>query len=94
MMAIVAQLHRGHLNGNVHDEFNMEECYAQGYCGRHPGTKPYSHSITVDMQEVIGIMQVLAGRAHPIHEVYRGDTTCNPGKSLTRARGPNRPSLH
>ena len=29
MMAIVAQPYRGHLNGNVNDEFDMEECYAR-----------------------------------------------------------------
>ena len=28
------------------------------------------------MQGMIGMMQVLAGRAHTIHEVFRGDTNC------------------
>ena len=29
MMAIVAQPYRGHLNGNVNDAFDMEECCAR-----------------------------------------------------------------
>ena len=75
MMAIVAQPHRGHLNGNVNDEFDIEECYARATVA---GTRAQSLTVIVspiDMQGMIGMMQVLAGRAHPIYEEYRGDTT-------------------
>ena len=72
MMAIVAQPYRGHLNGNVNDEFDMEECYARATVA---GTRAQTLTVIVsplDMQGMIGMMQVLAGRAHTIHEVYRG----------------------
>ena len=72
MMAMVAQPYRGHLNGNVNDEFDMEECYARATVA---GTRAQSLTVIVsplDMQGMIGMMQVLAGRAHTIHEVYRG----------------------
>ena len=72
MMAMVAQPHRGHLNGNVNDEFDMEECYARATVA---GTRAQSLTVIVsplDMQGMIGVMQVLAGRAHTIYEVYRG----------------------
>ena len=74
-MAIVAQPYRGRLNGNVNDEFDMEECYARATVA---GTRAQSLTVIVspiDMQGMIGMMQVLAGRAHAFHEVYRGDTT-------------------
>ena len=45
-MAMVAQPYQGHLNGNVNDEFNMEECYARA-------KKKVS---SLDMQEMIGMM--------------------------------------
>ena len=73
MMAIVAQPYRGHLNGNVNDEFDMEECYARATVA---GTRAQSLTVIVsplDMQGMIGMMQVLAGRAHTIHELYRGN---------------------
>ena len=73
MMAMVAQPYRGHLNGNVNDEFDMEECYARATVA---GTRAQSLTVIVsslDMQGMIGMMQVLAGRAHTIHEVYRGN---------------------
>ena len=73
MMAIVAQPYRGHLNGNVNDQFDMEECYARATVA---GTRAQSLTVIVsplDMQGMIGTMQVLAGRAHTIHEVYRGE---------------------
>ena len=67
MMAIVAQPYRGHLNGNVNDEFDMEECYAHATVA---GTRAQSLTVIVsplDMQGMIGMMEVLAGRAHTIH---------------------------
>ena len=73
MMAIVAQPYRGHLNGNVNDEFDMEECYARATVA---GTRAQSLTVIVsplDMQGMMGMMQVLAGRAHTIHELYRGN---------------------
>ena len=72
MMAMVAQPYRGHLNGNVNDEFDMEECYARATVA---GARAQSLTVIVsplDMQGMIGMMQVLAGSAHTIHEVYRG----------------------
>ena len=57
----------------VKDEFDMEECYARA---KVAGTQAQSLTVIVsplDMQGMIGVMQVLAGRAHTIHEVYRGD---------------------
>ena len=65
--------YRGHLNGNVNDEFDMEECYARATVA---GTRAQSLTVIVsplNMQGMIGMMQVLAGRAHTIHEVYRGN---------------------
>ena len=54
MMAIVAQPSRGHLNGNLQDDFDMEECFARA---------TVSQSLTVivspiDMKGMIGMMQV------------------------------------
>ena len=62
MMAIVAQPHRGHLNGNVTDEFDMEECYARATV---TGTRAQSLTVIVspiDMQGMIGMMQVVGLR--------------------------------
>ena len=84
MMAMVAQPYRGHLNGNVNDEFDMEECYARATVA---GTRAQSLTVIVsplDMQGMIGMMQVLAGRAHTIHEVYRG----NDNWQLPQLEGP------
>ena len=50
----------------------MEECYARATVA---GTRAQSLTVIVsplDMQGMMGMMQVLAGRAHTIHEVYRG----------------------
>ena len=44
MMAIVAQPYRGHLNGNVNDEFDMEECYARATVA---GTRAQSLTMVV-----------------------------------------------
>ena len=57
----------------VNDEFGMEECYARATVA---GTRAQSLTVIVspmDMQGMIGMMQVLAGRAHTIHELHRGD---------------------
>ena len=35
-------------------------------------TASLQRRLPLDMQGMIGMMQVLAGRAHTIHEVYRG----------------------
>ena len=55
-MAVVAQPHRGHLNGNVNDEFDMEECYARATVA---GTRAQSLTVIVsplDMQGMIGTL--------------------------------------
>ena len=51
----------------------MEECYARATVA---GTRAQSLTVIVsplDMQGMMGMMQVLAGRAHTIHELYRGN---------------------
>ena len=53
-----------------HDEFDMEECYARATVA---GTRAQSLTVIVsplDLQGMIGMMQLLASRAHTIHEVY------------------------
>ena len=74
------------MNGNVNDEFDMEECYARATVA---GTRAQSLTVIVsplDMQGMIGMMQVLAGRAHTIHEVYRPCTAKEATPSLLQIR--------
>ena len=49
MMAIVAQPYRGHLNGNVNDEFDMEECYARATVA---GTRAQSLTVIVSPLDI------------------------------------------
>ena len=56
MMATVAQPYRRHLNGNVNDAFDMEECYARATVA---GTRAQSLTVIVspiDMQGMIGMI--------------------------------------
>ena len=70
-MAVVVQSAMGHLNGWPSYPFDQEECYA-----RATVAATRSQSLTVilsqiDMMGIIGMIQVLAARAHPIQEVYQ-----------------------
>ena len=70
-MAVVVQSAMGHLNGWPSHPFDQEECYA-----RATVAATRSQSLTVilsqiDMMRIMGMIQVLAARAHPIQEVYQ-----------------------
>ena len=70
-MAVVTQSATGHLNGWPSNPFDQEECYA-----RATVAATRSQSLTVimsqiDMMGIMGMIQVLAARAHPIQEVYQ-----------------------
>ena len=72
--SIVNQPFNGHLNGRPSDPFD-QECYA-----RCTVAATCAQSLTViisqlDMAGMMGMMQVLAARARPIHQVYHGATT-------------------
>ena len=74
--SIVNQPFNGHLNGRPSDPFDQEECYA-----RCTVAATCAQSLTViisqlDMAGMMGMMQVVAERARPIHQVYHGATTC------------------
>ena len=65
----------GHLNGRPTDPFDQEECYARCTVA---ATRAQSLTIIIsqlDMAGMMGMMQVLAARARPIHQVYHGATT-------------------
>ena len=73
--SIVNQPFNGHLNGRPSDPFDQEECYA-----RCTVAATCAQSLTViisqlDMAGMMGMMQILAGRARPVHQVYHGATT-------------------
>ena len=73
--SIVNQPVNGHLNGRPSDPFDQEECYARCTVAT---TRAQSLTVIVsqlDMAGMMGMMQVLAGRARPIHQVYHGATT-------------------
>ena len=73
------QPYRGKLNGNVNDEFDMEECYARATVA---GTRAQSLTLIVsplDMRGMIGVMQVLAGRAHTVGYKCRWWGRCEKG---------------
>ena len=70
-MAVVVQSAMGHLIGWPSHPFDQEECYA-----RATVAATRSQSLTVilsqiDMMGIMGMIQVLAARAHPIQEVYQ-----------------------
>ena len=70
-MAVLVQSATGHLNGRPSYPFDQEECYA-----RATVAATRSQSLTVimsqiDMMGIMGMIQVLAARAHPIQEVYQ-----------------------
>ena len=73
--SIINQPVNGHLNGRPSDPFDQEECYARWTVA---ATRAQSLTVIVsqlDMAGMMGMMQVLAGRARPIHQVYHGTTT-------------------
>ena len=77
-MAVVVQSAMGHLNGWPSYPFDQEECYA-----RATVAATRSQSLTVilsqiDMMGIIGMIQVLAARAHPIQEVYQATSNWTP----------------
>ena len=73
--SIVNQPFSGHLNGRPSDPFDQEECYARCTVA---ATRAQSLTVIIsqlDMAGMMGMMQVLAARARPIHQVYHGATT-------------------
>ena len=73
--SIVNQPFNGHLNGRPSDPFDQEECYARCTVA---ATRAQSLTVIIsqlDMAGMMGMMQVLAARARPIHQVYHGATT-------------------
>ena len=73
-MAVVAQSATGHLNRWPSYPFDQEECYA-----RATVAATRSQSLTVilsqiDMMGIMGMIQVLAARAHPVAEVYQANS--------------------
>ena len=73
--SIVNQPVNGHLHGRPTDPFDQEECYARCTVA---ATRAQSLTIIIsqlDMAGMMGMMQVLAARARPIHQVYHGATT-------------------
>ena len=72
--SIVNQPVNGHLNGRPTDPFDQKE-----RCARCTAAATRAQSLTIiicqlDMAGIMGIMQVLAARARPIHQVYHGAT--------------------
>ena len=73
--SIVNQPFNDHLNGRPSDPFDQEECYASCTLA---ATRAQSLTVIIsqlDMAGMMGMMQVLAARARPIHQVYHGATT-------------------
>ena len=73
--SIVNQPVNGHLNGRPTDPFDQEECYARCTVA---ATRAQGLTVIIsqlDMAGMMGMMQVLAARARPIHQVYHGATT-------------------
>ena len=67
--SIVNQPVNGHLNGRPTDPFDQEECYARCTVA---ATRAQSLTIIIsqlDMAGMMGMTQVLADRARPIHQV-------------------------
>ena len=70
-MAVLVQSATGHLNGWPSYPFDQEECYARATVA---ATRSQSLTVIIpqiDMMGIIGMIQVLAARAHPIAEVYQ-----------------------
>ena len=68
-MAVLVQSATGHLNGWPRYPFDQEECYARATVA---ATRSQSLTVIVspiDMMGIMGMIQVLAARAHPIAEV-------------------------
>ena len=74
-MAVLVQSATGHLNGWPSYPFDQEECYTRATVA---ATRSQSLTVIVspvDMMGIMGMIQVLAARAHPIQEVFQ--TTSN-----------------
>lgn len=73
-LAVLAQPGRGHLNGDPNDQFDLAECYARCIVG---ATRSQNLTVIIsplDMLGVMGLIQVLAARAHTVAQVNRGET--------------------
>ena len=73
--SIVNQPFNGHLNGRPSDPFDQEECYARCTVAANRAQSLTVIISQLDMAGMMGMMQVLAARARPIHQVYHGATT-------------------
>ena len=70
-MAVLVQSATGHLNGWPRYPFDQEECYARA---TFAATRSQSLTVIVSpigMMGIMGMIQVLAARAHPIAEVHQ-----------------------
>ena len=70
-MAVLVKSATGHLNGWPSYPFDQEECYARATVA---ATRSQSLTVIVsplDMMGIMGMIQVLAARAHPIQEVFQ-----------------------
>ena len=65
-MAVLVQSDRGHLNGWPSYPFDQEECHARATVA---ATRSQSLTVIIsklDMMGIMGMIQVLAARAHPL----------------------------
>ena len=68
-MAVLVESATGHLNGWPSYPFDQEKCYARATVAR-------SRSSTVMVMGIMGMVQVLSARAHPIEKVRPGARRC------------------
>ena len=74
-MAVLIQSATGHLHGWPSYPFDQEECYARATVA---ATRSQSLTVIVSpvgMMGIMGMIQVLAARAHPIQEVFQANST-------------------
>ena len=70
-MAVLIQSATGHLNGWPNYPFDQEECYARATVA---ATRSQSLTVIVSPVDMMGMIQVLAARAHPIQEVFQANS--------------------
>ena len=70
-MAVLVQSATGHLNGWPSYPFDQEECYARATVAATRSQSLTVIASQIDMMGIMGMIQVLAARAHPIQEVFQ-----------------------
>ena len=68
-MAVLVQSATGHLKGWPRYPFDQEECYARATVAATRSQSLTVLASPIDMMGIMGMIQVLAARAHPIAEV-------------------------